>query len=183
LQESKIQFLSQRVSDLELQVAMTQIKQQTHLEKVLPTMKSVKEAFVYFKSMYPELNVEVLSRAEKGAKDSVYENTLQVFKALEWIGTIYLNSRSGKISVDLAKSCQEQTGMQYKQNQSESTMGMYANEYYADWKGKKVALKEHLLQGSSRDARQTIRIAFAFDKATDTVIIGYVGQHQTTRNS
>ena len=182
-QEEKTQFLCQRVLDLEAKLTLTQLQQENTVSKQLPDMETVLEAVTYFKSMYPEVPVELLKRAERGAKECTFDDPLQVFKALEWLGTVYVNSRMGKITLDLGKSSLEQTGMQYRSHQKETTMGNFSEEYYIQVRGKTVPLAEHLVQGTNRDGRKTIRIAFAYDKDTQKVLIGFIGQHQTTRNS
>ena len=62
-------------------------------------------------------------------------------------------------------------------------MGMFTSDYEVTYQGAKFKLREHIGYGTSTEPRHTIRIAFFFYEKTQKVVIGYIGQHQTTRQS
>ena len=41
----------------------------------------------------------------------------------------------------------------------------------------------HIKKGTSREARYSIRVGFHYDEESEKLVIGYIGQHQTTANS
>lgn len=113
--------------------------------------------------------------------DTPFENPATCWRALEWLATTYRDSRRGKVSVpDLEFSLYEACGWKYSRHQSETTMGEYEDYYTARYERKKYDLHEHLGKGGNKNPRHTIRVAFAWDKDLEVVIIGYIGQHQRT---
>lgn len=101
--------------------------------------------------------------------------------ALRFLATTY---RDAKMDVarcsDLDGACKDLSGFGYVAHQSEVTVGKYANEYETHWNGRRFRLESHLRKGTDRSARNSLRIAFAFDEVTGRVVIGYIGQHQST---
>ena len=73
--------------------------------------------------------------------------------------------------------------MDYRPRQSEVTIGQYAEEYNIVYEGKPVILHEHIGKGNSRDPRATIRIAFHYDEKNHKAVIGFIGQHQSSKNT
>ncbi len=178
----KVQSLEVRVAHLR-QVLDQAKEQSTDVEDVSLisySFKTVKEAVEAFKQIYSEDQVLILGRAEAGAKDCLYENPEQVFKGLEWLATTYRSVKTGELREDLIESCLKQTGLHYKSNQSSSTMGRFENEYFVMYEGQRKALSEHIRKGTSRDPRHTISIAFFYDKPRNKVVLGFIGQHQST---
>lgn len=126
--------------------------------------------------------VFVDSRIEKDAYH--FEEPELLYSALKWIHDIYWPAKKGVQSCeDFDKSCREASRFRYSAHQSDVTMGMYRNDYELLHNGEKVLLKEHIAFGVSADPRKTIRVAFYYDPKDRKVIIGYIGQHQTTRSS
>lgn len=104
------------------------------------------------------------------------------YEAIRWLATSFWEAKSGQRSVpDLDKVCREACGFRYAPDQSEITMGQYPTYYETTWQGETVTLGPHLSRGSGKDPRYTIRIGFAWDEESETVVVGYVGQHQRTR--
>ena len=66
--------------------------------------------------------------------------------------------------------------MKYASHQSQTTMGMFPNEYKVEYRGKSYYLREHMAKGVSKDPRETLRIAFFWDKKNKVPVVGYIGQ-------
>jgi hypothetical protein len=106
----------------------------------------------------------------------------RLYGALQWLTTVYLESKRGITPcADLDASCRAACGFRYVPHQSEVTRSMFANDYGVRRNGKTVQLREHLTFGSSHDPRHTIRIAMFMEG--DKVVVGFVGQHQATRQA
>jgi hypothetical protein len=121
-------------------------------------------------------------RIEKDA--SLFEEQELLYAALRWLATTYRDARTGTASrSDLDKSCRETCQFRYTAHQSDITMSMFASDYEVTFRGEKFRLREHIGYGTSTEPRHTIRIAFFFDEKKQKVVIGYIGQHQTTRQS
>lgn len=121
-------------------------------------------------------------RIEKDARQ--FEEPELLYAAFKWLATVYWKAKTGTVKCpDLDKSCRETCQFRYNAHQSEITMGMFASDYEVNYDGSKIKLREHIGFGTSTEPRRTIRIAFFFDDARRKVVIGYVGQHQTTRKS
>jgi hypothetical protein len=113
-----------------------------------------------------------------------FEEPELLYAAFKWLHETYWPAKTGSEHCeDLDKSCREACRFRYSAHQSEVTMGMYRGDYELVHNGQKSWLKEHIGFGVSTDPRKTIRIAFFFDPKGRKVVIGYVGQHQTTRKS
>ncbi len=124
------------------------------------------------------------NRIRKEANE--FEEPALVFAALHWLSTVYRTARlsgGGGDHMALNHSCREFCQFSYHAHQSEVTMGMFPEDYELQHGGKTVKLKEHIAFGKSTEPRRTIRIAFFFDAALKKVVVGYVGQHQTSRKS
>lgn len=115
---------------------------------------------------------------------ALFEEPELLYASLKWLATTYRDAKIGTRSCpDLDKSCRESCEFRYNGHQSEITMGMYATDYELTRDGVTVKLREHIRFGTSTEPRHTIRMAFFFDNKTNKVVIGYIGQHQTTRKS
>jgi len=113
--------------------------------------------------------------------DPTFDNPDKLYLALRWLATTYRDARIGTTPcTDFDVSCREASGFWYRGHQSKVTMGKYEEEYYVNWRSKKTPLREHIGSGSSKSARSTIRVAFFFDSESKAVVVGYLGQHQTT---
>ena len=122
--------------------------------------------------------------SESTVEDNPFERPDQVWKALQWLATVYYRSRTGDITVpDFDLSVREACGWWYKPSQGETTMTSYRNSYTTQLDGKTYWLKEHIGKGTNRDARYTIRIAFDWDRERKAVVVGYIGRHQQTDQS
>ena len=107
-----------------------------------------------------------------------------LYASLKWLATTYRDAKAGvERCSDLDKSCRETCQFRYTAHQSDITMGMFASDYEVTYRGAKFKLREHIGYGTSTEPRHTIRIAFFFDEKKQKVVIGYIGQHQMTRQS
>lgn len=144
-----------------------------------PAPSSVAEALQQVAQMFPErLEVHANSSSDE---HTPFEDVESLAKALRFLATTYVDARSGKRSCnDLDAAVRTTSGFFYKAGQSEITMGQFKNEYEATWNGRKIKLEEHIGKGTGRDPRRSIRLGFYYDRESQKVVIGYVGQHQTT---
>ena len=144
-----------------------------------PDVPTVARAVYQAKVSFPE--ALRFAPNSKSDTDTPFENPTACWMALEWLATTYRDSRLGKTGVtDLKQSLYETCRWDYRKSQSPSTMGEYPEHYAAKYDGRNYALEEHIGKGGNKDPRHTIRIAFAWDKDLEVVIIGYIGQHQRT---
>jgi len=140
---------------------------------------SVADAIERIQGEYPkEIAFKLNSKSDE---KSPYQDPSAFYKALNFLATTYRDSRRGERSCsDFDHTCREACGFSYSGHQSAITMGQYASDYETIWNGKTHQLKEHIGQGSSKDPRETVRIAFFYDSNSETVVVGFVGQHQRT---
>lgn len=112
---------------------------------------------------------------------SQFEDVEGFFQGLRWLATTFWEAKSGESPLaDLDRACREACGFKYAARQAETTMGEYPSYYETTWNGNTVRLERHLARGASKDPRHTLRIGFAWDEASETVVVGFVGQHQRT---
>lgn len=98
------------------------------------------------------------------------------FLAEEWWESKMGNKRPDR---DFDHLLKERLGWTFRSSQANSTMGRWANEYTASFDDRSFELAHHLVYGSAKNSRYSLRIAFAWDEVTEKVVIGYIGQHQT----
>jgi hypothetical protein len=122
--------------------------------------------------------------------ESVYDAPEDVFRAFEWLATVYFDSKAGKTQCpDLDKSLAEAIpGWHYSPHQKEATMKAHKEWYQCPWSGApngKLWIPEHLKGGAARSHRpeETIRIAFAWEPKACKVVVGFIGQHQENTTS
>ena len=113
--------------------------------------------------------------------ENSFKDPASAYDALEWIATTFHHAKTGKESCrDFDKSCRGASGFWYEAHQGETTIGKYPNDYKIQWKDGKRKLKRHVGNGSGKDPRHTLRIAFFYDDEEEVVVVGYIGQHQQT---
>jgi hypothetical protein len=137
---------------------------------LLLAMEKFRDRLLVLETRVRKRDVEVFAQPER------------LYGALRWLATVYLDSKLGRAPCpDMDASCRAACGFRYVPHQSEVTRGMFSSDYEVKRGGKTVQLREHLTFGASHDPRHTIRIAFFVEG--DRVIVGFVGQHQATRQS
>lgn len=121
----------------------------------------------------------------KSDENSPFDAPNEVHAVFAWLSTTYYESKTGSRSCpDLDKSIRETLpGWRYSGHQNDSTARSYKMKdwYECPWSSSrngKLEIHEHVKCGRSRDAEETIRIAFAWDEASKKVVIGFIGQHQ-----
>jgi hypothetical protein len=181
----KIKKLEYKNSSLISVIQSCKKPEEESCQPVIGDFDSVEEAVEKFTELYPKSSLEILGRAYKSARECQYDKPEHVFKTLEWLENAYLEMRASgndkkkkNGSTTLEESCKEQTGMTYKANQSEVTMGRNKQDYFTTWGGKNICLEEHIGKGSSFDPKSTLRIAFHYDSDSKKVVVGYIGMHQ-----
>lgn len=108
----------------------------------------------------------------------------RLYAALRFLATTYRDARLGLAPCpDLDAECRRQSGFWYRPHQSDTAVGMFADDYQTLWRGRTLTLRSHLGKGISKDPRYTIRVAFDFDEERKVVVVGFLGQHQRTRST
>lgn len=185
--ESVIAEREKAIARLEFELARERELRKTGASpetKQLFVPQTMAEAMDYFLTTAASKNLDVIARAQKMARDSVYEKSSVFLTGLNWLATIYHDVKTGAINgVDLRQSAQREAGMEYVPRQSPVTMGKYPEEYYIMYNGKRVALEEHLAEGDDFDPRYSLRVAFFFDPEGKRVVVGHIGKHQRNRKS
>lgn len=121
-------------------------------------------------------NELLISLNSKSSTRIPFQRPQEVFDALEWLATAYHRDPEAAIS----DAC---PGWFFRRKQSDSTVGMFREWYETRVAGQRYDLTSHVGKGSSFDPKTTIRIGFAWDEASDRVIVGFIGQHQKSRQS
>jgi hypothetical protein len=169
--------IAQREAELEELRHMT--TPATAVLSVKASPKNPHEAALQFQERYGNHPVCLTSRALRAAKDCEFAEPELIEQSLEWLADVYHPSKVGRISANLTQSARDRLGMSYAARQYSGTMGMYEEEYRIEHNGKKLWLESHLGVGKGRDPRRNLRIAFTFDERDQSVIVGYIGLHQT----
>ena len=148
-----------------------------------PQPASVNEAVALAEQSFPDRLVFALN--SKSDRNSQFQKPEEVFDALAWLATVYheRRARPGKrpdFDMLLRESC---SGWSFKTGQTEVTTEQFDEWYTTTVDGRRYDLGPHLGKGNSRDAKSTIRIAFAWDDERRHVIVGYIGRHQRNRRT
>jgi hypothetical protein len=194
----KVQSLQQQVSDARLaeEKAMSEAEswRRAYIEAMRASKGQAADAMA-LATLPPTSVKDVVQRIEQEFKDHIvfalnrrsqvddnpFEDTENLYEALRFLGTTYLQAREGhEPCADLGVACREASGFFYEPHQSDITIGMYKDYYMTKWKGKTIKLKSHVGKGSSKDPRYCIRVAFEFDESERVVVVGFLGQHQRT---
>ncbi len=118
----------------------------------------------------------LISLNSKSSTRIPFQRPQEVFDALAWLATAYRRDPEARI----ADAC---PGWFFRRKQSDSTVGMFREWYETRVAGHRYELTSHVGKGSSFDPKTTIRIGFAWDEGSDRVIVGFIGQHQKSRQS
>jgi len=151
-------------------------------EEQLP-VATVAEAIDRVKQRYAGQIVFALNN--KSDSKTPFREPGEVFTALEWLATFYVEARTGRqrcprLDHELAQTL---PGWDYRARQSDGTVGQNPEWYRCTWEGRRYEIEEHIGFGASKRPEETIRIAFAWDSGRKTVVVGYVGQHQRNTKS
>ena len=116
-------------------------------------------------------------------EDTPYKHPVEVARAFQWLATTFLGARTGvSPCAELKLSIREHCGAAWSWmgGQSDYSVNKYSGDYHCNFEGKRYEVGEHVGTGKSKDARETIRIGFRYLETRQKILIGYVGQHQTT---
>jgi hypothetical protein len=152
----------------------------------IPEVESVNDAIAQASSEFPARLLFKLNA--KSNADSPYGQPTEVLHALRWIATTYHDAKTGrKPCKDIPASLRAVLPRwEYSGDQSETTMGMFAEWYRMDHvykNGVRAFATTHIGAGRSRRPEETIRIGFDWDPDLKVAVIGYIGQHQRNRLS
>ena len=120
-----------------------------------------------------------------------FEDLEQVEKALRWLATDYVAWRRGERVGTPKKTVQHEikdlcgSEFFYSEDQADTTVGKYRDDYRTQYGDRWVAVHEHIGKGGTARNRP-IRVSFAWMPdlgERGRVLIGYVGPHQTTDSS
>lgn len=147
-------------------------------------LATVSEAVKRAKKLFGDRLIFALN-AKSEVDESTFDDPEEFFAALSWLANGYFDSKTGvKSGKPLRDSIKEVLpGWFYSGGQSDQTMGQFKDWYCCQFEGRKWELGEHIGTGTSKDARHTIRVGFAWDKERKRVIIGFIGQHQRSRKT
>lgn len=147
------------------------------------SIESVQNAVEHAKKQFGNRLLFPLN-AKSRVQDNPFKDPKAVWKALEWMATTLYDSLIGKTNVkDLDLSIREACGWMYKPWQNDLIINTYPNWYKTTLNKKVYLLKRHIGTGNGKDARRTIRIAFEWDETLQRVIVGFIGEHQMTRET
>ena len=130
-------------------------------------------------------SVEVVSRALKRAKKSVFGEPELVYKALLMLRDKYVPMKRGQASAtrqSFDAACRE---LQMEEGPciSANRAGEEGDEYYVSYESQRRLMDRHLKKGNARDARRCLRIYFFWDAEREQVVVGSLPGHLDTRNT
>jgi len=147
-------------------------------------IKSMKDAYAYFKKLPCSERIIFTSKAEKSAVKSLFTKPEMFLRALQFLSNEFIEAKTGIRKVpDLELLTLQTTGMDYSPHQSPITIGEHPENYQTIYKERKIILENHLSYGISRNERESLRIAFEYLTDENIILIGYIGQHQKNRAS
>lgn len=187
LEEAQTEAARQRHLVSQLQQALSDRKtgQASGLEAALP-VESVEDAIKRATSEFPgELAFAFNSVSTN--QNCPFAHPDELLQAFRWLATTYFHAKSGsKPNSDLeADFSNHLPGWSYRPHQNKNTMSnpKWRSFYICFHDGRELEIPAHFKCGTSSDPRDTIRIAFAWDKQTAKVVIGFIGQHQPNTKS
>lgn len=127
--------------------------------------------------------IELLPRAVRSLKDALYKDINLVCQLIECLGTTYYNMRLGFVDKQLYDNTLKNLGVEDLPAISDSSAGQQGDEYYPLYNGKKHKIDRHLVKGTSRDARECLRIYFFWDDDASILVIGSLPGHLKIKSS
>ena len=125
----------------------------------------------------------ILPRAVRSLKDALYKDINLVCQLIECLGTTYYNMRLGFVDKQLYDNTLKNLGVEDLPAISDSSAGQQGDEYYPLYNGKKHKIDRHLVKGTSRDARECLRIYFFWDDDASILVIGSLPGHLKIKSS
>jgi hypothetical protein len=183
--EKEMQTKGEELYRAQARIAM--LENQSEVEDTSPNylpVQSVADAIEQANSRWKNELVFALNSKSEG-DESPFQPASEVLSALEWLANTYHQSKLGKKKVtSLDKDIADNIpGWDFSAHQSDAATGRYKEWYECKWEGRTYSVKEHIGTGISKRPEETIRIAFAWDKARKIIVIGFIGQHQKNTKS
>lgn len=124
----------------------------------------------------------LLSRAARAAKKAEFEDLRLVCDALQLLAGPYRDMKLGNAGKPAFDQACGALGLELSLS-GEASILLYPNEYFVSFGGQRRALELHLKKGTSREARNCLRIYFFWDDDADQVVVGHLPGHLTTAAS
>lgn len=149
--------------------------------RYLPEVDDVREAL---RVAAAELKGKVVFRLNsKSDEDSPFHRPSDVLNALRWLAGKFHDSKAngtpyGNPDEELRRAV---PGWSYAADQTEVTLGKYAEWYRVDYKlanGQTAWAVQHMKYGTGNDPVSMFRIGFLWDPTAKVWVVGYVGPHQ-----
>lgn len=127
--------------------------------------------------------VEVLKRAQKGARNSVFHDHRLLYRALLLLRDYYVPmKREGGLERKRAfDEAAKGLGLEEEPSFAGTQWAMEGDTYKVMFGGKNRILDRHLKRGESREPRYCFRLYFFWDDETEQVIVGWLPSHLDTR--
>jgi len=123
-------------------------------------------------------------RAEREAKDAVYEDVKLVYRSLLLLAFDYRNTRLGLGNDVEFKAKLDADGLNCTGSIDPARAGQEGDSYYVNYPAgstKRAFLKFHLTKGTGHDKRRCMRIYFFWDDEAEVVVVGSLPAHLDNR--
>ncbi|WP_295690932.1 hypothetical protein [uncultured Oscillibacter sp.] len=152
------------------------------LEDIIPIPDNYDEMGDWCRK-YLDNKLEFTNRARRAVgKDveTLYSDVALVYKCLLFLATEYRDGKLGKINHDEIEDKLKSLQVENRPSVTQSQAGRYEEEYYyTDAKGKHL-VDMHLVRGTSRDTKQSLRIYYYWDDEDKKVVVVSLTRHLTT---
>jgi len=120
--------------------------------------------------------LQLLSRALRSAKKSIYEDKPLVYRCLARLGREYVDARKNGQPVD---GIFDSLGVQLERTGSRSHLSQWEEEYFFSYRKQSEFLEWHIKKGTGHNEGTTLRIYFYYDEEDGVVIVGHLTSHLT----
>lgn len=129
--------------------------------------------------------VEVLHRAFRGAKSSVFNDPTLLYRALLLLRDHYapMRKQGGPDRKKAFDAAATEIGLKEEPTFSGDRWGEQGETYRVVFNGRPHLLDRHLKAGDSRDPRFCFRLYFFWDEESEQVVVGWLPSHLETRAS
>jgi hypothetical protein len=116
-----------------------------------------------------------LEDALESASKSPYEQPHRALEALRRLDEVARRYRDRDLGGGFKAAFQD-VGLHYRSDVSPTARGLYPDQYRRTWNGRTIWLGPHIALGAGTP-RTCLRIYFAVDEETRTIVVGHVGNH------
>lgn len=187
--EQSCEILRERNYNLECLVAQLQDALKavgTDMQDVIPIPDNYDEMSEWCQT-YLAGKLEFTNRARRAVgkdPETLYSDVELVYKYLLFLGGEYRDSKMGKADYDTVADKLKQLQVENRPSVNETQAGRYEEEYYyTDDRGIRRLADMHLVRGSSRDTRSTLRIYYYWDEEARKVVVVSLPRHLTTSST